>query len=216
MPQEITKHATVLDAIKNVGAIADITAAHEGHYDYEIDLEVIVYGRNYNGKKVGPYVRLLTYGPGEEIIREGEWGGNTFYFVSEGKAEVFVKGPSGESRVAELPAGVQFGEMSVLAGVPRAATVRAPRDASVQILEVQRPALRLLRKLPKFGDAARLGGGGETEPGDYQAARSRLAIPRLFQESRALQRGRARQAHLCAQSGLGAASAAHTGHADRQ
>jgi len=152
MPQETTKHTTVLDAIKSISAIADIAAAHDGHYEYEIDLEVIVYGRNYNGKKVGPYVRLLTYQPGEEIIREGDWGGNTFYFVAQGQADVYVKGANGENKVAEIPAGAQFGEMSVLAGVPRAATVRAPRDQSVQILEVQRPALRLLRKLPKFGE----------------------------------------------------------------
>lgn len=152
MPQEITNHSVILDTISSIGAIADIAAAHAGHYDYEIDLEVMVYGRNYNGKKVGPYVRLLSYNPGEDVVREGEWGGNTFYFVAQGKADVLVKTPNGETRVAEIPAGTQFGEMSVLAGVPRAATVRAPKDAPVQILEVQRPALRLLRKLSKFGE----------------------------------------------------------------
>ncbi len=153
MPQEITNHSVILNAITSIGAIADIAGAHAGHYDYEIDLEVIVYGRNYNGKKVGPYVKLFSYKPGEDVVREGEWGGNTFYFVSEGKADVFVSGANGEVKVAEIPAGTQFGEMSVLAGVPRAATVRAPKDGTVQILEVQRPALRLLRKLPKFGEA---------------------------------------------------------------
>ena len=76
MPQETTKHREVLAAIESIGAIAELTSQHNGHYDYELDLEVIVYGRNYNGKKVGPYVRLLTYFPGEEIVREGEWGGN--------------------------------------------------------------------------------------------------------------------------------------------
>lgn len=150
MPQETVKHREVLAAIESIGAIADLTAKHDGHYDYELDLEVIVYGRNYNGKKVGPYVRLLTYMPGEEIVREGEWGGNSFYIVVSGKADVLFD--NGQTKVAEIPAGVQFGEMSVLAGVPRSATIRAPKDASVQILEVERPALRLLRKLPKFGE----------------------------------------------------------------
>jgi len=59
MPQETTKHRDVLAAIESIGAIAELTAQHDGHYDYELDLEVIVYGRNYNGKPVGPYVRLL-------------------------------------------------------------------------------------------------------------------------------------------------------------
>jgi Fe-S-cluster-containing dehydrogenase component/CRP-like cAMP-binding protein len=152
MPQEITKHSEVLEAVKSIKAIADLAACHDGHYDYELDLEVTVYGRNYSGKKVGPYVRLLTYSPGEEIVREGEWGGNSFYFVVKGKAEVFVQGGGGETKVAEIPAPLQFGEMSVLAGVPRAATVRAPQSEPVQVLEVQRPALRLLRKLPAFGE----------------------------------------------------------------
>lgn len=111
MPQEITKHSEVLSAIESIGAIADLTAQHDGHYDYELDLEVIVYGRNYNGKRVGPYVKLLTYAPGEEIVREGDWGGNSFFIVVDGKADVLFD--EGRTKVAEIPAGVQFGEMSV-------------------------------------------------------------------------------------------------------
>jgi CRP-like cAMP-binding protein len=153
MPQETTKHAAVLEALKSIGAIADLAATHEGLYDYEVDLEVVVYGRNYNGKKVGPYVRLLTYSPGEEIIHEGEWGGNTFYFVVNGQAEVYIQGEGGETKVAYIPAGAQFAEMSLLAGGAHASTVRAPRGEPVQVLEVRRPALRLLRKLPKFSEA---------------------------------------------------------------
>jgi CRP-like cAMP-binding protein len=40
--------------------------------------------------------------------------------------------------------------MSVLAGVPRGATVRASQTGAAEVLEITRPALRLLRKLPKF------------------------------------------------------------------
>jgi Fe-S-cluster-containing dehydrogenase component/CRP-like cAMP-binding protein len=153
MPQENTKRREVLAAIESVGAIADLTAKKEGHYEYEIDLEVIIYGRNYSGKQVGPYVRLLTFAPGEEIVREGEWGGNVFFIVVAGRADVYGVTPQGPAKVAEIPAGVQFGEMAVLAGTQRNATVRAPKDRPVQVLEVQRPALRLLRKLPTFGQA---------------------------------------------------------------
>jgi Fe-S-cluster-containing dehydrogenase component/CRP-like cAMP-binding protein len=142
-----------LAAIESVGAIADLTAKRDGHYEYELDLEVIVYGRNYSGKQVGPYVRLLTFAPGEDIVREGEWGGNAFFIVVAGRADVYAGAPQGLSKVAEIPAGVQFGEMAVLAGTQRNATVRAPKDRPVQVLEVQRPALRLLRKLPTFGQA---------------------------------------------------------------
>ncbi len=151
MPLATTKHSEVLEALRGIEATADLVRASEGRYDYEVDLEVAVYGRNYNGKKVGPYFQLLTYSPGEEIARAGEWG-NSLYFVVEGRVEVFVYNSGGETKVAELGAGAQFGERSVLAGVPRAATVRAPRDEAVKVLEIQRPALRLLRKLPKFSE----------------------------------------------------------------
>lgn len=153
MPQEIEQRRAVLEAIQSVGAIRDITAQHDGHFEHEIDLEVIVYGRNYNGKKVGPYVRLLVYQDGEAVMQAGEWGGNTFYVVIEGKADVFVGSDGHESRVAEISPGDILGEMSILAGVPRSATVRAPAGGAVKVLEIQRPALRLLRKLSHFSES---------------------------------------------------------------
>ena len=86
--------------------MSDLLSMHEGHFEYELDLEVIVYGRNYNGKKVGPYVRLMTFEPGETIITEGEWGGNTFYVAVDGRLDVFVNANGGGGvKVAELPAG---------------------------------------------------------------------------------------------------------------
>ena len=153
MPKEIRKHQTVLEAIRSVDIISDLLEKHDGHFKYELDLEVIAYGRNYNGKKVGPYVHLYEYEAGEEVVREGDWGGNTFYVTVGGRLDVYVRDrETGEDRkVAELPPGVSFGEMSILAGVPRNATVRVPEGSKARVLEVTRPALRLLRKLPQFG-----------------------------------------------------------------
>src|SRR5918993_5493824 len=154
MPKEIKKHQTVLEAIRSVDIISDLLEKHGGHYRHELDLEVIAYGRNYNGKKVGPYVHLYEYDSGEEVIKEGDWGGNTFYIAVEGSLDVYVRDTKTDAhnKVAELPAGTSFGEMSILAGVPRNATIRVPADSKATVLEVERPALRLLRKLPKFGE----------------------------------------------------------------
>lgn len=154
MPREHKSRREVLDAIRDLPSVNELLSQHDGHFDHELDLEVTVYGRNYGGKKVGPYVRLLTFDPGETIVSEGEWGGNTFFVVVRGLADVFIATPNNQMlKVAELRAGTQFGEMSVLAGVPRSATVKAPPGGAAQILEIQRPALRLLRKLPAFGHA---------------------------------------------------------------
>ncbi|MGH9943752.1 MAG: cyclic nucleotide-binding domain-containing protein, partial [Pyrinomonadaceae bacterium] len=154
MPREIKKHSTILDAISKVDIIAELLDKHDGHYAYELDLEVIAYGRNYNGKKVGPYVKLYEFEPGEEVIRQGDWGSNTFYITVDGKLDAYVADERGQqNKVGELPIGVSFGEMAILAGVPRNATVVVPPGATATVLEVTRPALRLLRKLPKFGNS---------------------------------------------------------------
>jgi len=152
MPREITHHGAVLEAIQNSGIISELVEKHEDHFEYELDLEVIAYGRNYAGKKVGPYARLLVYGAGEEIIHEGDWGGNTFYILVGGSLDVYVNDDQGvSSKVGEIHLQTSFGEMSVLAGQPRNATVVVPAGGEATVLEIQRPALRLLRKLKQFG-----------------------------------------------------------------
>lgn len=155
MPEQITNHTQVLDAIRNVNLIDELVEKHEAHFTYELDLEVIAYGRNYGGKKVGPYVRLFVYGPGEEVIREGDWGGNNFYILVEGTLDVYVfdQETRSQKKVNEVQPGRSFGEMGVLAGLRRNATIVVPPNRQAKVLAVDRPALRLLRKLPKFGDA---------------------------------------------------------------
>ncbi len=155
MPQQITNHTEILDAISKVSLIDDLVERDNGHFRYELDLEVIAYGRNYTGKKVGPYVGLFVYGPGEEIIQQGEWGGNSFYILVNGKLDVFIERSEGVGRVKvnEIEAGRTFGEMSVIAGLRRNATIAVSPDAEAKVLKIDRPALRLLRKLPKLGEA---------------------------------------------------------------
>jgi Fe-S-cluster-containing dehydrogenase component/CRP-like cAMP-binding protein len=152
MPREITDRGRVVEAVQNLALTAELFEEQNGKQKYASDLEVIVQGRDYgNGKRVGPYVRLLAYDAGEEIMREGEWGGNTFYIAVEGALEVYVGRDSQRRKINTLEPGACFGEMALLAGIERNATVAVPVDRSAVVLEVSRPALRLLRKLPKFG-----------------------------------------------------------------
>ena len=153
MPREITDRDRVVQAVKNLSITAELFEEQNGKPKYGGDLEVIVHGRDYgNGKQVGPYVKLLTFAPLEEIMRQGEWGGNTFYISVDGSLDVFVNDGDGEQRkINQLEPGTCFGEMAVLAGIERSATVSVPPNTTATVLEVSRPALRLLRKLPKFG-----------------------------------------------------------------
>lgn len=155
MPREITDKDSLLAAIKNLELTSELFIELNGKLKNAADLEVIVQGRDYaNGKRVGPYVRLLQFAGGESIMRQGEWGGNTFYISVSGELDVFINEPNGEQRrISQLQPGTCFGEMAVLAGVERNATISVPKESQATVLEITRPALRLLRKLPKFAQA---------------------------------------------------------------
>jgi small-conductance mechanosensitive channel/CRP-like cAMP-binding protein len=78
------------------------------------------------------------FGKSERVIEEGEEG-HTFYLVVSG--EVSVRTGKGQE-VTRLKRGSYFGEMSLLTGEPRSATVVAVQDAV--LLELDRPAFARL------------------------------------------------------------------------
>lgn len=88
---------------------------------------------------------------GATIVRQGEEG-SSLYLLAEGVLEVRIARPDGgERRVDRLFPGAVFGEMSLLTGQPRSATVRAETDAIV--FELGRDALDpLLRARPELGE----------------------------------------------------------------
>lgn len=155
MPRESPNQEALIEAVKNLPLTSELFDEQNGKQKYASDLDVIVRGRDYgNGKRVGPYMRLLTYDSGEVIMHQGEWGGNTFYIAVTGALDVLINEAGGGMRkISQLPPGTCFGEMALLAGVERNATIAVPEGQSATVIEVTRPALRLLRKLPRFGQA---------------------------------------------------------------
>jgi putative peptide zinc metalloprotease protein len=75
---------------------------------------------------VAEHGEWINFGPGEEIVRQGETG-DGFYVLAAGQAEVVKDG----ERSAVLHAGDHFGEVALLHDVPRTATVRALTHARV-------------------------------------------------------------------------------------
>ena len=86
------------------------------------------------------------FGRGERVIREGAEGDSMFVLLS-GAAEVSVSKNGHSIPVATLKAPDCFGEMSLLTGERRTATVRAQSDC--QVMEIGKPVMaELLRASP--------------------------------------------------------------------
>jgi Fe-S-cluster-containing dehydrogenase component/CRP-like cAMP-binding protein len=180
MPKENSNPEAILDAIKRIEIVAELREEKNKN-----NLKMIVEGKVSGGKQIGPYARLLTYSPGEVVVREGDWGGNTFYLSVDGALHVLVADESGENhKVGAIAPGTCFGERSILAGVPRNATIIVPADGSpVTVIELVRPALRLLRSLKKFAEKIdatyRAHGLGNTIAAIQEAAGSALSAIEL-------------------------------------
>ncbi len=72
--------------------------------------------------------RLREFGAGEAIVRGGD-PGSSMFVIYRGEAVVTLE--PGTREVARLTTGQFFGEMSLLTGEPRTATVAAAADCSV-------------------------------------------------------------------------------------
>jgi len=81
--------------------------------------------------------RELVYGAGQVVVRQGA-AGDSMFVIRAGEARVTL-GPDGRE-VAKLGAGSYVGEMSMLTGDPRSATVTAVTDCTV--IEVTAEAFR--------------------------------------------------------------------------
>ena len=149
MPKADTSPEAILAAVQRIDIVSELLDEKNKN-----NLKMIAEGKVSGGKQIGPYARLLTYEPKEVIMREGEWGGNTFYLSVSGDLDIYVRDETGvERKVARVPPGTCLGERSILAGIPRNATVSVPADGGpVTVLEMVRPALRLLRSLKKFAE----------------------------------------------------------------
>ena len=87
------------------------------------------------------------FGRGEAVIDEGA-DGDSMFILLQGAAQVSVSKNGSLIRVGVLRAGDCFGEMSLLTGEPRTATVRAEKDC--EVLEISKPVMgELLRHSPE-------------------------------------------------------------------
>jgi CRP-like cAMP-binding protein len=99
---------------------------------------------------------LVTYGAGETIFEEGE-AADSMLIIERGEVSVTVRTSRGGMTVANLGDGSVVGEMALIVGAPRSASVRAfsetrvhrldGRDFEILRREKSLAAYKILRKL---------------------------------------------------------------------
>jgi hypothetical protein len=91
---------------------------------------------------------VRSFDPPEVIVKEGD-PGTSFFLIEDGEVEVHTQDPSGKPLVlAQLGAGEFFGEVSVLTGKPRTATIVA--RTPVTLIEISSKDLdRIARQFPE-------------------------------------------------------------------
>ena len=96
-------------------------------------------------------LNLATFEPGDVIVAEGA-PGDSMFILTEGLMKVYVRDPKGHyMMVKELREGEFIGEVSVITGKPRTATITAA--AECELLELDKPTLdQIISKHPRVKD----------------------------------------------------------------
>jgi hypothetical protein len=100
-------------------------------------------------------LKLLSFERGEVILRQGEPGGS-LYTLTSGRVRAFRRDPATgrQARVGDLKEGAFFGEMSILTGQPRTASVVALTRC--ELLELDRTTLDdITKRHPHVWDVLR-------------------------------------------------------------
>ena len=91
---------------------------------------------------------VRSFEPREAVVREGE-AGTSFFLIEEGEVEVQTRDTAGEHLLlAQLGVGEFFGEVAVLTGKPRTATIVA--KTPVTVIEIaSRDLDRIVGRFPE-------------------------------------------------------------------
>jgi CRP-like cAMP-binding protein len=94
-------------------------------------------------ERLASEAQIVPYAAGGAVVTQGD-AGDSLFVVAEGRVDVSVHAPGGgpERSLATLGPGEYFGEMSLLTGAPRSATIRAAGEVGLVIL--RKDALRPL------------------------------------------------------------------------
>ena len=102
-------------------------------------------------KVIADVAQRRKYGKEENIIHEDDNSSSTFFLIATGEVKVYLSGSDGrETILAFLGPGDFFGEMSLIDGEPRSASVKVTTTS--ELVVIQRPDF--IEKMRQFPDLA--------------------------------------------------------------
>lgn len=140
---------------------------------------------------------VADFAPGDTLVAQGGEDSDLFVIV-EGAVEVFVEVEGTEVRVARMQAGDYFGEMALLTGEPRTASVRAitrgsvyrlGRNAMARLLGEDAALMETLSRNLADRNLNRSGRIEESRPGEPGELRKGLAASLLEKMRRVFRAG---------------------------
>ncbi len=91
----------------------------------------------------------LQFSPGQDIVTQGE-PGDAAYIILSGEADVLVESEGRTIAIARLSDNAVIGEIAILTGVPRTATVRAASELTA--LRIGKETFfKLITDIPDIG-----------------------------------------------------------------
>lgn len=89
---------------------------------------------------------VLTYAAGETIVRQGDRA-NKFYVILEGNIEILSEAPHQQPKLLrQMSRGEYFGEIGLLQGGKRTATVRVAADSEAKVMAIDESLFRAILK----------------------------------------------------------------------
>lgn len=118
-------------------------------------LEVFNFLEESDYETIESFMFRYDYEEGAYVFNEGTHGGYMFFIV-DGTVEVIKQFDTKKHTIAELGPGRSVGEMSLIDGAPRSATVRAKKKLSLIVLK-REDFQRLLKEHPAIANRVLMG-----------------------------------------------------------
>ncbi len=139
---------------------------------------------------LGARMQIQTFGDNETIVAQGD-AGDSLHILHDGACDIFVRNErGGQAKVSQLTPPAFFGEMSLLTGEPRSATVRAVGDTTVFTIDKElfgeiltaNPTVSdaLAQALAKRSDDTRESVGRSNEDERRRASQLKARIKKFF------------------------------------